>query len=100
MTIYADGRLLLTVDETCECLHLSRPVIYGLINRGRLQSITIGRARRIPVLAIERYIADQLEAQELPARSATRSTSWEARFETNPSKAANVNVSKTPPSGC
>jgi excisionase family DNA binding protein len=49
-------RLLLTVNEACESLQLSRPVLYGLIHSGQLESITIGRSRRIPFSALEDFI--------------------------------------------
>lgn len=57
-------QLLLTVDEAARRLHLSRPVIYGLINSGRLRSLLIGRARRIPAQALEDFIARELAASE------------------------------------
>jgi len=64
MTTNAESRLLLTVDEACESLHLSRPVVYQLINSGRLRSIKIGTARRIPIDALRSYVQDALDAQE------------------------------------
>jgi len=53
-------RVLLTVDEVCGRLHLSRPVVYELINAGRVRSIKIGRARRIPARALEEFVAIEL----------------------------------------
>lgn len=58
---YEQQHLLLTVEEAREQLHLSRPVLYSLINSGQLRSITIGRARRIPSTALEEFIADRLD---------------------------------------
>jgi len=64
MTTNADDRLLLTVDEACESLHLSRPVVYGLMNSGELRSIKIGTARRIPLDALRAYVQAALDSQE------------------------------------
>ncbi|MGD0084148.1 MAG: helix-turn-helix domain-containing protein [Acidimicrobiales bacterium] len=63
MSTHGESRLLLTIDETCECLHVSRPIVYRLIHEGALRSIVIGRARRVPVLAVEAYIAEQMRIQ-------------------------------------
>jgi excisionase family DNA binding protein len=52
--------LLLTVPEVCERLHLSRPVVYELINSGKLRSFKVGKARRIPARALGDYIAQAL----------------------------------------
>jgi excisionase family DNA binding protein len=65
MTIPADERLLLTVDEACELLHLSRPIVYRLIRSGELRSLKIGeRSRRIPMDALRAYIREALDSQE------------------------------------
>jgi excisionase family DNA binding protein len=54
--------LLLTVNEASRYLHLSRPVIYELIHSGKLRSISVGRARRIPMQALHDFIAAELGA--------------------------------------
>ena len=64
MSIQSNSRQLFTVDETCEQLHLSKPVFYQLIKSGRLCSITIGRARRIPLEAVEQYVHEEIQAQQ------------------------------------
>jgi excisionase family DNA binding protein len=56
----SDERLLLTVDEAAFRLHLSRPVVYALMNSGQLRSFKIGYARRIPANALDEYIAARL----------------------------------------
>ena len=45
-------KLLLTVPEAAECLGLGRSKVYQLMTSGQLRSVSIGRARRIPVDAI------------------------------------------------
>lgn len=64
MTRDPDAARLLTVSEGCEVLHVSRPTLYGLIRRGELRTITIGRSRRIPLSALTRYVEEALEASD------------------------------------
>jgi excisionase family DNA binding protein len=45
-------------------LHLSRPIVYQLINSGQLRSIKIGKARRIPIDGLRSYIQGALDSQE------------------------------------
>lgn len=49
--------VLLKVPEAMRVLSLSRTVIYDLIRRGRLRAVNEGRARLIPMSAINEYIA-------------------------------------------
>jgi len=55
-----DHAVLLTVDEARQRLHVSRPTMYELINAGRVRSIKIGRARRIPARALEEFVTVEL----------------------------------------
>lgn len=54
---------LLTVTEAAEILKLGRTLVYELVLRGELKSIKIGRARRIPVSALDEFIAQQVRDQ-------------------------------------
>jgi excisionase family DNA binding protein len=49
-------RLLVTVAEAADALGLCRSVIYELLLIGELPSVKIGRARRIPVAALEAFV--------------------------------------------
>lgn len=51
-----NDKLLLTIPEVALRLGLGRSLIYELVMRGEIKSITIGRARRIPVGAIDEFI--------------------------------------------
>lgn len=51
---------LLTVPEVMARLRLGRSTVYDLIRSHRLVSITVGRARRIPLSALREFIADQI----------------------------------------
>ena len=55
------SRLLLTVKEVAHRLSMSRAACYPIVMRGEIESVMIGRSRRIPINALEKYI-DQLRA--------------------------------------
>ena len=48
--------LLLNPEEAAEILGMSRSTIYKLITAGEIQSVKIGRSRRIPRQEIERFV--------------------------------------------
>lgn len=50
-------KLLLTVTEAAAALGLSRSVVYELTAAGALESVTIGRSRRVPVAALHDFVA-------------------------------------------
>jgi excisionase family DNA binding protein len=54
--------LLLTVSQAAALLALPRTKIYPLIMTGEIASLKIGRSRRIPYIALERWIEQQLAA--------------------------------------
>ena len=55
---------LLSVTEASAVLDLGRSKTYSLVMSGALCSITIGRARRIPVEAIDEFIRARLDNEE------------------------------------
>ncbi|WBB58729.1 helix-turn-helix domain-containing protein [Streptomyces sp. WMMC500] len=54
---------LLTVPQVMASLQLSRSAVYDLLRTGQLASITLGRARRIPVYALTDFIRTRLEQE-------------------------------------
>lgn len=60
------NRLLYTVKEAAHLLSLSRSLIYELINAGKLETVKIGRARRITSGQLASYI------QQCESRRGTR----------------------------
>ena len=58
--------MLLRVSEAAESLGLSESKVRELIAYGELETVKIGRSRRIPYEAVESFIA-QLRQQEIPA---------------------------------
>jgi len=61
--------LLLTVPQAAEMLAVGRSTVYGLISSGALNSVRVGGSRRIPVPALQAYVAGLLPVQppRLPA---------------------------------
>jgi len=53
---------LLNVEQAAEALSLGQTMVRELIAKGEIRSITIGTARRIPVEALDEFIARQSEA--------------------------------------
>ena len=49
-------KLLLTAEEAGEVLSLSRTTVYDLMARGLLESVVVGRSRRIPSEALAAFV--------------------------------------------
>ena len=49
--------LLLTAEEVADELRIARSRVFDLVARGELQSVKIGRSRRITREALENYVA-------------------------------------------
>lgn len=56
-------KYLLKPEEAAQALSLSRSTVYVEMNAGRLESISVGRARHIPVEAIERWLESKRAPQ-------------------------------------
>jgi excisionase family DNA binding protein len=58
--------LLYTIPEVMTLLRLSRTQIFDEIRRGRIKSVKVGRARRIPAQCLTEFISQLLgEAEEV-----------------------------------
>jgi excisionase family DNA binding protein len=57
------NKLLLTVEEAARRLSICRAHLYGFLLSGEIQSVCLGRSRRIPVAALEAFIA-RLEGEQ------------------------------------
>ncbi|MFE2721885.1 helix-turn-helix domain-containing protein [Kitasatospora sp. NPDC059327] len=54
----ADPTLVaLTVEEAARRLSIGRTTMYALVASGEVQSVTIGRLRRVPAEALQEYVA-------------------------------------------
>jgi excisionase family DNA binding protein len=58
-TTQAAARLLLTVEEAAEVLSLGRTTVYNLIRAGDLDSVRIGRARRVSMDALRTFLKER-----------------------------------------
>ena len=65
----ASPRLLLTVPEAAAALAISRSKLYELFAAGLVRSVRVDGSRRIPVEALEAYVAGLLD-QEAAADAA------------------------------
>lgn len=77
-------KLLLTVEEAAERLSIGRTKAYELMATGALESVTIGRCRRIPVEALEPFVAKlrRLDGEGHP--SATMEGGWSRTTPADP----------------
>lgn len=57
------ARVLLTVEEAAHQLGIGRTKAYDLISTGELESVQIGRLRRVPISAITEYAARLVDQQ-------------------------------------
>ncbi|TWP33974.1 helix-turn-helix domain-containing protein [Leekyejoonella antrihumi] len=69
MTVHAE-RVVLTVEEAAERLGVGRTLVYALVKSGDIESISIGRLRRIPCDALDDFV-ERLRslARDLPEPS-------------------------------
>ncbi len=49
-------QILFRVEDSAKLLDVSRATLYELIRDGRIESVKIGRSRRITREALERYV--------------------------------------------
>jgi excisionase family DNA binding protein len=59
VTLETDDRLLLTVAEAARRLGIGRSLLYELLADGQVESIHVGRLRRIPTDALLTYVDRQ-----------------------------------------
>lgn len=55
-TAIAPDRLLLKVEEVADRLNVGRSTAYHLVLTGEIESVMVGRLRRVPVQAVADYI--------------------------------------------
>jgi excisionase family DNA binding protein len=52
----ADEKLLLRIEEAAKRLGIGRSLMYRLVLSGQVQSVPLGRLRRIPAEALREYV--------------------------------------------
>lgn len=55
-------KLLLTIDEAAELVGLGRSKLYELVRTGQIDSVKIGRARRVHIAAVRAFV-DRLQSE-------------------------------------
>jgi excisionase family DNA binding protein len=56
---------LLSIDEAATSLSIGRTLLYSILLKGDIESITIGNRRLIPAQALDLYIESRREASRL-----------------------------------
>ncbi len=62
-----EEKLLITVEEAAHRLGISRTVMYRLVSSGLVESVRVGRLRRIPPECLDEFVAT-LRAIQAPKR--------------------------------
>jgi excisionase family DNA binding protein len=57
---WPQSKLLVTIEEAARMLSVGRSLLYRLVLCKEIASVKIGRTRRIPVAALETFIARQV----------------------------------------
>ncbi|MFF4278749.1 helix-turn-helix domain-containing protein [Streptomyces kronopolitis] len=58
--------LALTVEEAARRLSVGRTTMYALIRDGAVETVPIGRLRRVPVKAISAYLDARMQSRPQP----------------------------------
>jgi excisionase family DNA binding protein len=66
----AAPRLMLTVEQAAETLRIGRTTMFALVRSGEVESVRIGRLRRVPADALDAYTARQLDQSTAEGGSA------------------------------
>ncbi len=65
-------RILLTPEEAAKRLSVGRTTVYELISSGLLESVTIGRSRRIPTDALNEFVNRMRQGLTTDGNSSTK----------------------------
>jgi len=64
-------KLLLTIEEAADQLSIGRTKAYELVGTGRLETVSIGRCRRVPVQALAEFVRQLREPSTTGPNSGT-----------------------------
>lgn len=62
VVIPMEERVTLSVEEAARRLGIGRSLAYAMVMRGEIPSLKCGKLRRIPVVALDRWIEQQAMA--------------------------------------
>lgn len=54
----------LMIDEVATRLKVSRVTVYSFINSGKLESVKIGKSRRVTLTALQRFIEHHIDRKD------------------------------------
>jgi excisionase family DNA binding protein len=66
--------VLLTVPEAARRLRIGRTLMYELVTTGQIESVTLGRLRRVPADALPAYVARLRGSARTAALATTNQT--------------------------
>ena len=81
-----DRQLLLTSPEAAKRLRISERTLWTLTDRGDIQCIRIGTAKRYPIGELERFVARQLLEQNTPVANPSVEVSANQNRDSQPNK--------------
>jgi len=62
--------LVLTIEEAARRLGIGRTLMYSLVMSGEVESVRIGRLRRIPLECLSEYVVSLRESSRTPPMAA------------------------------
>ncbi len=62
--------LVLTIEQAAKRLGIGRTLMYALVTSGEVESVTIGRLRRIPARCLTEYVNRLLEQDSTSSTAA------------------------------
>ena len=65
--VIPEGAILLRVEEAARRLGIARTLMFRLIKDGEVESVRVGRLRRVPVASLEEYVDRLRRAQKSSA---------------------------------
>ncbi len=65
--VVPEGAMLLRVEDAAERLGIARTLMFRLIKDGEVESVRVGRLRRVPVASLEEYVERLRRAHKSPA---------------------------------
>ena len=57
LSVATSQAVLLTVEEAARRLNIGRTTMYALVSSGAVESVTIGRLRRVPSECLDNFVA-------------------------------------------
>ena len=63
-----EAKLLLTVEEAAHRLGIGRTVMYRLVSSGAVESVTLGRLRRVPSECLDEFVSALRRSQARDTR--------------------------------